>query len=75
MVLSNIDPDKRKSILNFFKVKFNIDLEKYEEDEIPIVFSEIKNIINKRIIDEKYNNNKLLSSLEKAMVDVLLMLN
>ena len=74
MVLNNINPNKRKEMLQFFNEKFNIDLEKYEEDELPIVFNEVKNEINKKILEEKKKHKELTSQLESSLLDTLFML-
>ena len=74
MVLNNINPNKRKEITQFFNDKFNIDLEKYDEEEISIVFNEVKNEISKRIHEEKKKRNELILKLEKNMLDTFTML-
>ena len=61
-------------MLQFFNEKFNIDLEKYEEDELPIVFNEVKNEINKKILEEKKKHKELTSQLESSLLDTLFML-
>jgi len=74
VVLSNINPNKRKVILKFFSDNFSINLEQYEEDELLIVVEEVKNTINKRILEEKNKYNELSSKMQKNILDLLLML-
>ena len=65
---------KKKEMFQFFQENFNINLEEYKEDEIPIVFNEVKQELNQRILEEKKRHKELTSQLESSMLDALHML-
>lgn len=65
---------KKKEMFQFFQENFNINLEEYKEDEIPIVFNEVKKELNQRILEEKKRHKELTSQLESSMLDALHML-
>ena len=74
MVLSNIESSKREKILNFFIDNFNINLNNYEEDEIPVVIDEVRTMIDKRIVEEEKKYKVYSAILQKKMVETFLLL-
>lgn len=74
MVLSNIEASKREKIMNFFKENFSIDLNDYNDDEIPYVIDEVKHMIDKKIVEEKDKYKVYSAILEKKMVETLFLL-
>ena len=74
MILDNIEPQKRKKILDFFLQNFNIDLTNYNDEELPIVVDSIKSIVDEELIKEREKYKVLLAEIEEKTFEVLMLL-
>ena len=74
VILDNIEPQKRKRILDFFLRNFNIDLTNYNDEELPIVVDSIKSIVDEELIKEREKYKVLLAEIEEKTFEVLMLL-
>ena len=74
VILDNIEPQKRKKILDFFKQNFNINLTSFNDEELPIVVDSIKSIVDEELIKEREKYKMLLNEIEEKTFDVLMLL-
>lgn len=72
MVLNNIQQIKKRYILEFFKTEFNLNLEKYDHDEINLIINEINSEIEKKIKEEQEKYKNLSLELEQKQLKLML---
>lgn len=75
VALDNLDFVKRNNILCFFKEKFNIDLEKYNDEEIKLIYHEINDKIDQVIDEELKKKDFLTEKLRLKQINLLNLVN
>lgn len=75
MALNSFDPVRKNNIINFFKEKFNIDLDKYNDDEIKVIYHEIEQKIEQVTEEELKKNMVLTNELHNKQVELLNIIN
>lgn len=62
--------EKHEFIKNYYKDNFDIDIEKYSDDELKVILEQLSNSLDKRIEEEQARNQMLKNQLELEKMNI-----
>ena len=70
MELNKVPVEEQEFIKNYYKDNFDIDIEKYSDDELKVILEQLSNSLDKRIKEEQARNQMLKNQLELEKMNI-----
>lgn len=70
MELNKASVEEQEFIKNYYKDNFDIDIEKYSDDELKVILEQLSNSLDKRIEEEQARNQMLKNQLELEKMNI-----
>ena len=70
MELNEAPVEEQEFIKNYYKDNFDIDIEKYSDDELKVILEQLSNSLDKRIEEEQARNQMLKNQLELKKMNI-----
>ena len=70
MELNKAPVEEQEFIKNYYKDNFDIDIEKYSDDELKVILEQLSNSLDKRIEEEQARNQMLKNQLELEKMNI-----